>query len=58
MNQRHSVSLEKKMTFRLSEEEFERLEAYSNKVKRTKTEILRELIRTLPEAESESKVDK
>ncbi len=57
MNSRHSVSLEKKMTFRLTEEEFQRLESYCNQVKRSKTEILRELIRSLPESKSESQAE-
>jgi predicted DNA-binding protein len=57
MNSRHSVSLEKKMTFRLTEEEFQRLESHCNQVKRSKTEILRELIRSLPESKSESQAE-
>jgi hypothetical protein len=37
----------KKITFQLSDEEFKLLEAYCNEVERGKTEILRELIRSL-----------
>ncbi len=45
------------MTFRLTEEEFQRLESYCNQVKRSKTEILRELIRSLPESKSENQAE-
>ena len=45
------------MTFRLTEEEFQHLESYCDQVKRSKTEILRELIRSLPESKSESQAE-
>ncbi|MDP8962907.1 MAG: CopG family transcriptional regulator [Cyanobacteriota bacterium] len=38
----------KKMSVNISEQEFEALEEYAQKDSRTKTEVLRELIRTLP----------
>jgi hypothetical protein len=37
----------KKITFQLSDEEFKLLEAYCSEVERGKTEVLRELIRSL-----------
>jgi predicted DNA-binding protein len=39
----------KRMAFNLPQQELDRLSAYSEKTGRTKTDILRELIRTLPE---------
>ncbi len=45
---------EKKITFRLTEEEFKHLESHCEKVRRSKTEILRELIRALPPSPSSS----
>jgi predicted DNA-binding protein len=44
----------KRVTFKLPQSEYERLEAYCKKTHRGKTEILREFIRTLPEPEPES----
>jgi hypothetical protein len=38
----------KKMSVNVSEQEFQALEEYAQKDSRTKTEILREFIRTLP----------
>lgn len=37
----------KKITFQLADKEFDLLEAYCNQTERGKTEILRELVRTL-----------
>ncbi len=45
--------LEKKMTFRMPKVEWDRLEAYSQKTGRNKTDIIREFLRTLPELELE-----
>ena len=52
------AQIQKKITFRLPLVELERLEEESRRTGRTKTDILREFIRTLPrspEPESESK---
>jgi hypothetical protein len=38
----------KKMSVNVSEQEFQALEEYAQKDSRTKTEVLREFIRTLP----------
>jgi hypothetical protein len=38
----------KKMSVNVSEQEFKALEEYAQKDNRTKTEVLREFIRTLP----------
>lgn len=43
-----------RITFRLPQIEYDRLEAYSKRTGRTKTDLLREFIRTLPEPEPES----
>jgi predicted DNA-binding protein len=43
----------KRVTFKLPQSEYERLEAYCKKTHRGKTEILREFIRTLPDPEPE-----
>jgi predicted DNA-binding protein len=42
-----------RITFRLPQIEYDRLEAYSKRTGRTKTDILREFIRTLPDPEPE-----
>lgn len=42
-----------RITFRLPQIEYDRLEAYSKRTGRTKTDLLREFIRTLPEPEPE-----
>jgi predicted DNA-binding protein len=42
------------MAFNLPQQELDKLNAYAEKTGRTKTDILRELIRSLPEPESES----
>jgi len=47
-----------RITFRLPQIEYDRLEAYSKRTGRTKTDLLREFIRTLPEPEPESKPEK
>jgi predicted DNA-binding protein len=47
-----------RITFRLPRLEHDRLEAYSKRTGRTKTDILREFIRTLPEPEPESESEK
>lgn len=47
-----------RITFRLPQIEYDRLEAYSKRTGRTKTDILREFIRTLPESESEPEPEK
>ncbi|KAM3099763.1 ribbon-helix-helix protein, CopG family [Phormidesmis sp. 146-35] len=39
--------MEKSLFFRLTDEEFKQLEAYCKKKKRTKSDVLRELIRSL-----------
>ncbi|HAX74500.1 MAG TPA: CopG family transcriptional regulator [Cyanobacteria bacterium UBA11372] len=39
--------MEKQIFFRLSEEEYQKLEAYCKKYRRTKSDVLRELIRNL-----------
>lgn len=43
----------KRISIKLPNSEYERLEAYCKKVHRGKTEILREFIRSLPEPEPE-----
>jgi len=43
-----------RITFRLPQIEYDRLQAESERTGRTKTDILREFIRTLPEPKSES----
>lgn len=47
-----------RITFRLPQIEYDRLEAYSKRTGRTKTDILREFIRTLPEPEPEPETEK
>jgi predicted DNA-binding protein len=42
-----------RITFRLPQIEYDRLQAESERTGRTKTDILREFIRTLPEPEPE-----
>lgn len=44
----------KRMAFNLPQQELDRLSAYAEKTGRTKTDILRELIRTLPDPKPES----
>lgn len=39
----------KKVSFNISEQELEKLRAYSERTARTQTEIVRELIRSLPD---------
>jgi len=41
------ISMKKRLDFRIEEFEFEILEEYCNAVGRTKTDVLRELIRSL-----------
>ncbi|MFP5274431.1 MAG: ribbon-helix-helix protein, CopG family [Coleofasciculus sp.] len=48
----------RQLTIRLPQIELDRIEAYSKRTGRTKTDILREFIRSLPEPESESKPEK
>jgi hypothetical protein len=48
----------RRISIKLPQSEYERLEAYCKKTHRGKTEILRELIRSLPDPESESKPEK
>jgi len=50
----------RQMTIRLPQIELDRIEAYSKRTGRTKTDILREFIRSLPdpEPEPESKPEK
>jgi len=43
----HTMS-EKQIHFRVSEEEAKKLENYAKKTKRTKTDIVREFLRSLP----------
>jgi predicted DNA-binding protein len=43
----------RKVSFNISEQEAEKLKAYSDSVARTQTEIVRELIRSLPEPPSQ-----
>ena len=47
-----------RITFRLPQIEYDRLEAYSKRTGRTKTDLLREFIRTLPEPEPEPESEK
>jgi len=47
-----------RITFRLPQIEYDRLEAYSKRTGRTKTDLLREFIRTLPEPEPEPEPEK
>ncbi len=42
-----------RITFRLPQIEYDRLEAYSKRTGRTKTDILREFIRSLPDPDPE-----
>lgn len=44
----------RQMTIRLPQIELDRIEAYSKRTGRTKTDILREFIRSLPDPEPES----
>jgi predicted DNA-binding protein len=48
----------KRMSFNLSEQEAQKLEAYADSLARTKTEILRELIRGLPEPAQSQQVER
>ena len=48
----------KRMAFNLPQQELDRLNAYSEKTGRTKTDILRELIRTLPEPDPKPESEK
>ncbi len=43
---------EKQLSIRISEQEMKILERYAKKAKRTKTEVIREFIRTLEEKSS------
>jgi predicted DNA-binding protein len=45
---------QKRITIKLPDIEYERIQALSERTGRTMTDILREFIRTLPEPESES----
>lgn len=45
---------QKRITFKLPDIEYERIQALSERTGRTMTDILREFIRTLPEPELES----
>lgn len=47
----------KKMTFNLSSQEVEHLEAYCEYVARSKTDVLRELIRSLPDVRKTNQSD-
>jgi predicted DNA-binding protein len=46
---------QKRITFKLPDVEYERIQALSERTGRTMTDILREFIRTLPEPEPEPK---
>lgn len=48
----------RQMTIRLPQIELDRIEAYSKRTGRTKTDILREFIRSLPDSEPESESEK
>lgn len=48
----------RRISIKLPQSEYERLEAYCEKTYRGKTEILREFIRTLPEPEPKSESEK
>ncbi len=48
----------RRISIKLPQSEYERLEAYCEKTHRGKTEIIREFIRSLPEPESEKKSEK
>lgn len=48
----------KRMAFNLPPQELDKLSAYAEKTGRTKTDILRELIRTLPEPDPKHKSEK
>jgi hypothetical protein len=48
----------RQLTIRLPQIELDRIEAYSKRTGRTKTDILREFIRSLPEPEPESESEK
>ena len=48
----------RRISIKLPQSEYERLEAYCQKTHRGKTEIIREFIRTLPEPEPESESEK
>lgn len=49
---------QKRITIKLPDIEYDRIQALSERTGRTMTDILREFIRTLPEPESESKPEK
>lgn len=49
---------QKRITFKLPDVEYERIQALSERTGRTMTDILREFIRTLPEPEFEKKSQK
>lgn len=49
---------QKRITFKLPDIEYERIQALSERTGRTMTDILREFIRSLPEPEAESKPEK
>ena len=49
---------QKRITFKLPDVEYERIQALSERTGRTMTDILREFIRTLPEPESKSESEK